>query len=231
MGRIKKHLLVHRMNIRKARRYRNHDSDSEDTPIIDNNEYDLDDEEKAELVFKRLFQNSQNLDNIKSLRWRYTGNSVRTKQQKLRGNKLAAVGSHKITQFFGSTNVNLSNNNEIAAQDQLDYESENDPMEYSEQWEQQLQETFKRIQQLIDNANISKPDKARYISFLTEEIGRLKDELGEARVIMQLGAKNDGYWNELDITNCCARCLVANQPDFLAERGLIQKEIENRGYK
>ncbi|CAG8524004.1 16794_t:CDS:2, partial [Racocetra fulgida] len=33
---------------------------------------------------------------------------------------------------------------------------------------------------------------------------------------------------DLNITNCCTRCLVANQPDFLAEHGLIQKEIEKR---
>ncbi|CAG8721400.1 9133_t:CDS:1, partial [Racocetra fulgida] len=131
MGHFKKHLLVHRMNIRKARQYRNHISDSEDTPIIDNNEYDLEDEEKAELVFKRLFQNTQKLDNIKSSRWRYTGNSVRTRQRKLRENKLAAVGSHKINQFFSLTNnMNLNNNDEI--EDQLNYESENKLMKYSE---------------------------------------------------------------------------------------------------
>ncbi|RIB29564.1 hypothetical protein C2G38_2155049 [Gigaspora rosea] len=31
--------------------------------------------------------------------------------------------------------------------------------------------------------------------FLTEEIGRLKDNEGEARVIIALGANHDGYWN------------------------------------
>ncbi|CAG8830601.1 18510_t:CDS:2, partial [Gigaspora margarita] len=31
--------------------------------------------------------------------------------------------------------------------------------------------------------------------FFTEEIGRLKDELEEMRVIIQLGAKNNRYWN------------------------------------
>ncbi|CAG8825156.1 670_t:CDS:2, partial [Gigaspora margarita] len=30
----------------KARQYKNYDSNSEDTPIIDNNEYDLEDEKK-----------------------------------------------------------------------------------------------------------------------------------------------------------------------------------------
>ncbi|CAG8571328.1 29806_t:CDS:2, partial [Racocetra persica] len=79
MGRFKKYLLVHRINIRKARQYRNHDSDSEDIPIINNNKYDLEDEKKADLT----------------------------------------------------NNMNLSNNDEI--EDQLDYESENDPTEYSEQ--------------------------------------------------------------------------------------------------
>ncbi|CAG8794138.1 23145_t:CDS:2, partial [Dentiscutata erythropus] len=90
------------MNIKKAKQYIRHDSDSENTPIIDNNKYNLEDEEKANLT----------------------------------------------------NNVNLSTNDEIEYQ--LDYKSEND-FEGSKQWEQQLQEIVEKIQQLIDNANISKP--------------------------------------------------------------------------
>ncbi|CAG8781279.1 23766_t:CDS:1, partial [Gigaspora rosea] len=30
-----------------------------------------------------------------------------------------------------------------------------------------------------------------------------------------------------NITNCCARCLMANQPDFLAPCGQVQQEIES----
>jgi hypothetical protein len=36
---------------------------------------------------------------------------------------------------------------------------------------------------------------------------------------------------ETHVIDCCARRLMANQPDFLAERGLIQTIIENRGHK
>ncbi|CAJ0649702.1 12972_t:CDS:2, partial [Entrophospora sp. SA101] len=34
-----------------------------------------------------------------------------------------------------------------------------------------------------------------------------------------------------DNIGCCARRLIANQPDFLAQKGLIQQEIESRGHK
>ena len=34
-----------------------------------------------------------------------------------------------------------------------------------------------------------------------------------------------------NITNCCARRLMANQPDFLAQCGQVQQEIESRGHK
>ena len=34
---------------------------------------------------------------------------------------------------------------------------------------------------------------------------------------------------DADRIDCCARRLMANQPDFLAEKGLIQKAIESRG--
>ncbi|CAJ0909683.1 10713_t:CDS:2, partial [Entrophospora sp. SA101] len=110
--------------------------------------------------------------------------------------------------------------------------------------------------------------------FLTETIGPLKDDTGEARVTMVLGANRDGYWNDKkpnksinllgepkgiewvlkerglwqenmvldcqacskkepnpDNIGCCARRLIANQPDFLAQKGLIQQEIESRGHK
>ncbi|CAJ0752739.1 16820_t:CDS:2, partial [Entrophospora sp. SA101] len=177
--------------------------------------------------------------------------------------------------------------------------------------------------------------------FLTETIGPLKDDTGEARVTMVLGANRDGYWNDIferthpgfigiwafdnatshtayasnallaskmnkgpggsvlktrdtiwdgqrqsmviehdffvldkkpnksinllgepkgiewvlkerglwqenmvldcqacskkepnpDNIGCCARRLIANQPDFLAQKGLIQQEIESRGHK
>ncbi|CAG8737793.1 3444_t:CDS:1, partial [Gigaspora rosea] len=34
-----------------------------------------------------------------------------------------------------------------------------------------------------------------------------------------------------NIVDCCARRLMANQPDFLAQRGQIQEEIESCGHK
>jgi len=34
-----------------------------------------------------------------------------------------------------------------------------------------------------------------------------------------------------NVIDCCARRLMANQPDFLAQRGQIQQEIESRGHK
>ncbi|CAG8460955.1 13903_t:CDS:2, partial [Cetraspora pellucida] len=45
----------------------------------------------------------------------------------------------------------------------------------------------------------------------------------------------DTIWNndqaDPDNINCCARRLMAHQPDFLAEHGQIQKEIESKGHK
>ncbi|CAG8797243.1 9589_t:CDS:1, partial [Gigaspora rosea] len=58
-----------------------------------------------------------------------------------------------------------------------------------------------------------------------EERGLWRDEL---LANCEKCKKNE---QDFDITNCCTRRLVANQPDFLAERGLIQKEIENCGHK
>ncbi|CAG8677227.1 13174_t:CDS:2 [Cetraspora pellucida] len=132
LSRLRKHLLVYRNNIKKAKLYKKYnknntydlniystndesestildDSNSKDTSIIDDNEYNLETEKKAEILFRKL-----------------------TRQQKLKANKLAAVGSHKITQFFSSTNnINLNDNEKI--KDQLDYKSENDPIEESAQ--------------------------------------------------------------------------------------------------
>ncbi|CAG8852681.1 37079_t:CDS:2, partial [Gigaspora margarita] len=34
-----------------------------------------------------------------------------------------------------------------------------------------------------------------------------------------------------NVIDCCARRLIANQPDFLEQRGQIQQEIESRGHK
>ncbi|CAG8754788.1 16081_t:CDS:2, partial [Gigaspora margarita] len=93
MGRLKKHLLICHINIQKARSKKQNNGD--DIPIIDN-VYDLEDEEAAETVFKKLIKNAHNLD--KDSHWRYTGNS-----------------------FFDKVNdINL-NNNEIT---QSDYASE-----------------------------------------------------------------------------------------------------------
>ncbi|CAG8625143.1 79_t:CDS:2, partial [Cetraspora pellucida] len=295
MGHLRKHLLVRHNNIKKARPYKKYnkndthdlntystsdesesttldDSDSEDTPIIDDNEYDLENEKKAEILFRKLFQSAQKLENMKSSR-RYTGNSVRTRQRKLRKNKLAAVGSHKITQFFNSTNnINLNDNEEI--EDQLDYESE-----------QQLQETIERIQKIIDNANILKLDKARTClernellpsqcgkhpskSFLHDKNVSLRvasylrstkfkvtpsllKKFFETKILPELHIDQaqtislrlwrDGLLvnceecktNKQDpsIIDCCACCIVANQPNFLAEHGLIQQKIEKCGHK
>ena len=44
--------------------------------------------------------------------------------------------------------------------------------------------------------------------FLTEKIGRLRDDEGEARVIMALGANRDGYWNGEKLLNQVRRAVV-----------------------
>ncbi|CAG8819654.1 14566_t:CDS:2, partial [Gigaspora margarita] len=111
-----------------------------DIPIIDN-AYNLEDEKAAETGFEKLITNAHNLD--KDSRWRYTGNSVRTRQQKLQENRINAIGSCKITEFFDkANNMNLNNNKTT----QLDY--------------------AKRIQHLIDTNETSKTDKVKYISVI-----------------------------------------------------------------
>ncbi|CAG8797763.1 36934_t:CDS:2, partial [Gigaspora margarita] len=96
--------------------------------------------------------------------------------------------------------------------------------------------------------NIKEYERLMPNEFLVKTIGRLNDEEGEARSIIQLDVNNDEYWNrekllsqvkntlliferthpELD---CCALYLLANQPDFLSEHELIQQEIEKRDHK
>ncbi|CAG8733191.1 6208_t:CDS:2 [Gigaspora margarita] len=158
MGQLKKHLLIHRINIQKARSKKQNNGD--DIPIIDN-VYDLEDEEAAETVFEKLIKNACNLD--KDSHWRYTGNSVRTRQRKLQENQINAIGSRKITEFFDKANDMNLNNNEITQSDYAS-ESETEIIEKLSQWEQKLQETEERIQHLIDTNEISKTDKVKYIS-------------------------------------------------------------------
>ncbi|CAG8832959.1 23320_t:CDS:2, partial [Gigaspora margarita] len=57
--RLKKHLLIHRINIQKARSKKKNNGD--DIPIIDN-AYNLKDEEAAETVFEKLIKNACNID-------------------------------------------------------------------------------------------------------------------------------------------------------------------------
>ncbi|CAG8469074.1 10952_t:CDS:1 [Ambispora gerdemannii] len=156
MGRLKRNTIVRHINAEKARKLRklenaknnlvlnseddasnsdNNASNSDnnasnsnedalnsdnDIPIIDN-AYDLEEEKAVETVFEKLAQSS---------RWRYTGNSNRTRQRKLRENKIAAKDCHQITQFFHNIN-NINRNNEEINDQQSDYESENDLLEGS----------------------------------------------------------------------------------------------------
>ncbi|CAG8758589.1 10276_t:CDS:2 [Gigaspora margarita] len=163
MGQLKKHLLIRRINVQKVRSKRNNNKD--DIPIIDD-AYDLEDEEAVETVFEMLIKNAHNIGNKnKNSCWRYTGSSVRTRQQKLQENRINAIGSYRITEFFSKANSMNLNDNEIMDNLQSDYESESksetEIMEESSQWEQKLQETEKRIQYLIDTSEISKTDKAK----------------------------------------------------------------------
>ncbi|CAG8839583.1 14714_t:CDS:2, partial [Gigaspora margarita] len=88
------------------------------------------------------------------------------------------------------------------------------------------------------------PEGLHISKFLVKTIGRLNDEEGEARSIIQLGVNNNGYWDRENTlpnykvrksnpktVDCCALYLLANQSDFLSEHGLIQQEIEKHGYK
>ncbi|CAG8676759.1 14145_t:CDS:1 [Racocetra fulgida] len=173
MGRLKKHLLIRRTNARKARGNKKN-NDKDDLLIVDN-AYDLENEEAVETVFEKLIQNAYNISNEnKNTRWRYTGNSVRTRQRKLQENRMNAIGSCKITEFFSqANNTNLNNdemtndtNDEITDDTQSDYKSETEVIENSLQWKQKLQETKKRIQHLIDICETSKTDKVKYTSVI-----------------------------------------------------------------
>ncbi|CAG8591730.1 7116_t:CDS:2 [Dentiscutata erythropus] len=114
--------------------------DEDDLPIVDNT-YNLEDEEVVETVFRKLIQNAQKIDFSKNSQ-RYIGNSDYTRQRRLQQNRINAVGSYKITQFFG----------------QLE--------EKSLKWKQKLQETEKRIQSLIDTTEMSKANKVKYVSVI-----------------------------------------------------------------
>ncbi|CAG8687144.1 5547_t:CDS:2, partial [Dentiscutata heterogama] len=164
MGRIKKILFMHRANTKKAREKKElKDKDKDDLPIIDD-AYDLENDEAAETVFRKLIENAKEMDYNKNSRWRYTGNSDRTRQRRTRQNRINAVGSYKITQFFALVN----NINEATGDQQSDSESDSD-LELEEKplkWKQQLQETEKRIQNLLDTTEMSKTDKVKYVSVI-----------------------------------------------------------------
>ncbi|CAG8811317.1 25412_t:CDS:2, partial [Gigaspora margarita] len=134
-------------------------NNGDDILMIDN-AYDLEDKEAAETVFEKLIKNACNLD--KDSCWRYNRNSVRTRQRKLQENRINAIGSRKITEFFDKANDMNLNNDEITQSDYAS-ESETEIIEKSSQWEQKLQETKERIQYLIDTNEISKTDKVKYI--------------------------------------------------------------------
>ncbi|CAG8519853.1 10647_t:CDS:2 [Acaulospora morrowiae] len=98
--------------------------------------------------------------------------------------KIAAIGSHKISQFFnqvdGQENDKMDNQKDNRADSQedskvdsqedddqqLDYESESDLIEGLLQWKQRLQETTQRVQCIIDKAKILKSDKVKYTSVI-----------------------------------------------------------------
>ncbi|CAG8775230.1 16726_t:CDS:2 [Gigaspora margarita] len=125
-------------NAKKAREKKElEDKDKDDLPIIDN-AYDLENDEAAETVFRKLIENAKEMDYNKNSHWRYTGNS------------------------------DLNNINKATGDQQSDSESYSnlELEEKSLKWKQQLQETEKRIQNLLDTMEISKTDKMKYVSVI-----------------------------------------------------------------
>ncbi|CAG8742529.1 26216_t:CDS:2 [Gigaspora margarita] len=147
-----------------------------DIPIIDN-VYDLEDEEAAETVFEKLITNARNLD--KDSHWRYTGNSVRTKQQKLQENRINTIGSPWAKKCL-----------------------EGDPLPPS-----QCEKHPSKSLLYDDTHEFWGPDKEQLLrkkglgkglhvsEFLTETIRQLRDEEGEARVIVETGKSQDENWD------------------------------------
>ncbi|CAG8780141.1 2667_t:CDS:2 [Cetraspora pellucida] len=129
---------MRRANAKKAREKKElKDKDKDDLPIVDD-AYDLENDEAAETVFRKLIENAKEMDYNKNSRWRYTGNS------------------------------DLNNINEATGDQQSDSESDSD-LELEEKplkWKQQLQETEKRIQNLLDTMEMSKTDKVKYVSVI-----------------------------------------------------------------
>ncbi|CAG8562585.1 37653_t:CDS:2, partial [Gigaspora margarita] len=115
-----------------------------------------------------------------------------------------AAGYSKITQFFSSAN-NLSFNNEVT-KDPLNSESD-----YKEEkWEQNLQETEERIQNLIDTTEMLKTNKVKYISIIyyIRLIQRGSSKTEASQVVATI--HNGGVYHARCIRSWGKRCLEGN---------------------
>ncbi|CAG8771357.1 6633_t:CDS:2, partial [Dentiscutata erythropus] len=123
--------------IKKVKEQRKLKSKDKDNLPIDDDAYNLEDEEVAEQYLESLFKMLKN------------------------------GFYYKITQFFGQVNNLNSNNDFMEDQQsdsENDYNFELE--EKSLKWKQKLQETGKRIQSLIDTTEISKTDKRTHLEYV-----------------------------------------------------------------
>ena len=74
-------------------------------------------------------------------------------------------------------------------------------------------------------SNVNLRGQPKGIQWILSERGLWQDEMALDCVLCKRKETDP------NIVNCCARRLMANQPDFLAQRGRVQEEIESHGHK